>query len=136
MSRNIQAPERGRMRPGKRLAGLCLLVAALALSNPVRAQSDTLLQNLNDYPTEARAEYVFACMATNGQSSDVLRRCSCSIDIIATIISYDKYVEAETVLSMQLVGGERMSLFRTAANAKKRVSDLRRAQAEADIRCF
>ncbi len=136
MSRIIHAPERGRMRPGKRLAGLCLLVAALALSNPVRAQSDTLLQNLNDYPTEARAEYVFACMATNGQSSDVLRRCSCSIDIIATIISYDKYVEAETVLSMQLVGGERMSLFRTAANAKKRVSDLRRAQAEADIRCF
>ena len=136
MSRNIQAPERGRMRPGKRLAASCLFSAALALSNPVHAQSDALLQKLNDYPTEVRAEYVFACMATNGQSSDVLRRCSCSIDIIATIISYDKYVEAETVLSMQLVGGERMSLFRTSATAKKLVSDLRRAQAEADIRCF
>jgi len=125
-----------RAQSKKNLAVLALFLGTVAPTGPVHAQPDSRLQSLNDYPTEARAEYVFACMATNGQSSDVLRRCSCSIDIIATIISYEKYVEAETVLSMQLVGGERMSLFRTAANAKKLVSDLRRAQAEADIRCF
>ncbi|MEL7526583.1 MAG: hypothetical protein AAFN16_12460 [Pseudomonadota bacterium] len=136
MSGSVSRGPLRQARPGKRLAARTLLLATLALAGPAQAQSDALLLSLNDYPTEARAEYVFACMATNGQSSDVLRRCSCSIDIIASIISYETYVAAETVLSMQLVGGERMSLFRTAANARKLVSDLRRAQAEADIRCF
>ena len=28
------------------------------------------------YPTEALADYVFACMATNGQTPDALRRCA------------------------------------------------------------
>nr|WP_235867250.1 hypothetical protein [Roseibium marinum] len=102
----------------------------------VQARAESAPEGLNDYPTAARAEYVFACMATNGQTSDVLRKCSCSIDIIASILPYKKYVEAETVLSLQLVGGERMSIFRTAASANNLVADLRRAQAEADIRCF
>lgn len=136
MTRTLTLPLHGYARSARHLAVSFFLLGPLLFVDPAGAQSDLQLQQLNDYPTEARAEYVFACMATNGQSSDVLRRCSCSIDIIATIISYEKYVEAETVLSMQLVGGERMSLFRTAASAKKLVSDLRRAQAEADIRCF
>ncbi|WP_422038656.1 hypothetical protein [Roseibium sp.] len=136
MSADIHASAGGQVQPRRHLVFSLALLGALAVTGTVRAQADRGLQHLNDYPTEARAEYVFACMATNGQSSDVLRRCSCSVDIIATIISYERYVEAETVLSLQLVGGERMSLFRTAASAKKLVSDLRRAQAEADIRCF
>lgn len=136
MNADIQASANGKVQPRRRLVFTLALLGTLAVTAPAFAQADKGLQYLNDYPTEARAEYVFACMATNGQSSDVLRRCSCSIDIIATIISYERYVEAETVLSLQLVGGERMSLFRTAASAKKLVSDLRRAQAEADIRCF
>ena len=67
---------------------------------------------VNDYPTAARAEYVFACMATNGQTQDALTRCSCSIDQIASILPYDAYVEAETVLRMRLAGGERGAMFR------------------------
>ncbi|WP_417689347.1 hypothetical protein [Roseibium sp.] len=109
------------------------LATALACGS---AAAQGLPESLNDYPTVARADYVFACMAANGQSSDTLRRCSCSIDLIASILPYEKYVEAETVLSLQLVGGERMSIFRTAANAKVLVANLRRAQAEADILCF
>lgn len=136
MSGNVYRSPPRHARPGKRIVSRVVFLAMLALAGSAHAQSDARLLSLNDYPTEARAEYVFACMATNGQSSDVLRRCSCSIDIIASIVSYEMYVAAETVLSMQLVGGERMSLFRTAANARKLVSDLRRAQAEADIRCF
>ena len=33
---------------------------------------------INDYPTSARADYVFGCMAVNGQTRDALERCSCS----------------------------------------------------------
>lgn len=69
---------------------------------------------LNDYPTEARVEYVFGCMAVNGQTPEALRRCSCSIDVIAEILSYEDYVAAETVLSMRLAAGERAALFRGA----------------------
>ncbi|WP_165915589.1 hypothetical protein [Rhodovulum marinum] len=91
---------------------------------------------LNDYPTAARADYVFACMATNGQGRDVLEKCACSIDVIASILPYEAYVQAETVLSMRQVGGERMSIFRSSAMANALVAELRRAQAEAEILCF
>lgn len=114
------------------LAALSILMAG-AVS---QAGAQDIASQYNDYPTEARADYVFGCMATNGRSRDVLRRCSCSIDVIASIVTYDQYVEAETVLSLQQVGGERMSIFRTTAVAKELVATLRRAQAEADILCF
>jgi hypothetical protein len=98
-------------------------------------QADSLLP-LNDYPTEARAEYVFACMAVNGETRDVLRRCSCSIDVIASILPYDDYVSAETVLRMLQTSGEKTTLFRSTEVSKGAVRDLRRAQAEAEMRCF
>lgn len=111
------------------------LIAAIAVLG-TSAGAQTVEQSLNDYPTTARADYVFACMATNGQSRKVLEQCACSIDTIANILPYETYVEAETVLSLQLVGGERMSIFRTAQKAKLLVAELRRAQAEAEIICF
>ena len=90
----------------------------------------------NDYPTAARAEYVFGCMATNGQTQDALARCSCSIDQIAGVLPYDAYVEAETVLRMRLMGGERGAIFRGTPAAREIAASLRRAQAEAEILCF
>jgi hypothetical protein len=90
----------------------------------------------SDYPTEALADYVFACMASNGQTQDMLRRCSCSIDVIATIIPYDKYVQAQTVLSMVQARGENAAVFRDVPWMQQEVADLKRAQAEAEVRCF
>lgn len=109
------------------------LVIALAASG---GSAQELPEAANDYPTLARADYIFGCMAANGQGRDVMMKCACSIDMIASILPYEQYVEAETVLSMALVGGERMAIFRTAASAKALVADLRRAQAEAEILCF
>ena len=93
-------------------------------------------QAVNDYPTEARVEYVLACMATNGESPEALRRCSCSIDQIASILPYDRYVAAETVLRMRQTTGERAAIFRSGPAANDPVADLRRAAAEAEIMCF
>ena len=103
---------------------------------PAAAAAQSVAERLNDYPTEARADYVFACMAANGQTRDSLRHCACSIDEIASILPYDAYVEAETVLSMRLTGGERMAVFNSAVAANTLVADLRRAQAEAEVVCF
>ncbi len=113
-----------------------LSAVAIATCLPFTAFAQSVAEQLNDYPTAARADYVFACMVTNGQTREMLDRCACSIDEIASILPYEKYLEAETVLSMRRVGGERMSFFRSAAMAENMVADLRRAQAEAEVICF
>ncbi|MBC7141042.1 MAG: hypothetical protein H5U18_02605 [Rhodobacteraceae bacterium] len=100
------------------------------------ANAQGMAERLNDYPTEARADYVFGCMAANGQDRITLRKCACSIDIIASILPYDGYVEAETVLSLQLGNGEQLSIFKTMPVATEAVTNLRRAQAEAEMICF
>ncbi len=90
----------------------------------------------SDYPTEARADYVFGCMAANGQTQLALHKCACSIDVIASILPYDRYVDAETVLSMRQGIGQPANAFRGVGVYNDMVADLRRAQAEAEIRCF
>jgi hypothetical protein len=115
-----------------RIAALALV--AVLCAAPAAAQQ--MPSALNDYPTDARAEYVFACMAVNGNNQEMLRRCSCSIDVVASILPYERYVQAETVLAMRQTTGERVSIVRETAPANEMVRDLRRAQAEADMRCF
>jgi hypothetical protein len=93
-------------------------------------------QAINDYPTVARADYVFACMKANGETRRALEQCSCSIDVISSVIPYDRYVTAETVLSMSQVVGNLGNQFRSTEQARTAVNELRRAQAEAEVRCF
>ena len=90
----------------------------------------------NDYPTSARAEYVYGCVKANGESRQSIEQCSCSIDVIASLLPYAQYVTAETVLSMSQVQGNLGGQFRTSEQATGALNDLRRAQAEADVRCF
>jgi len=90
----------------------------------------------NDYPTAARADYVFGCMASNGQTQQMLQKCSCSIDVIASILPYEKYVQSETVLRMRQVGGEKTAMFKDSPWMKTTIDELKRAQAEAELRCF
>ena len=93
-------------------------------------------EDVNDYPTSARAEYVFGCLKANGETRQAIEQCSCSIDIIASLLPYDRYVTAETVLSMSQVRGNLGGEFRSSEQAASAVNDLRRAQAEAEVRCF
>ena len=90
----------------------------------------------NDYPTSARADYVFACMKTNGDTREALDQCSCSIDIVASLIPYDAYVTASTVASMNQASGQIGAMFRGTAIARDALARLRRAQAEGEVRCF
>ncbi|GJE39897.1 hypothetical protein [Methylobacterium persicinum] len=90
----------------------------------------------NDYPTDARVDYVFGCMAANGQTRESLEKCSCSVDQLAAILPYDKYVQASTILSMRQGIGQRANEFKSTKIFDDKVADLRRAQAEAEIRCY
>jgi hypothetical protein len=118
-----------------RLAGsvrriVAMLVVLTATATVARAE------DVNDYPTSARAEYVYGCMKANGESRQAIEQCSCSIDVVASIIPYERYVTAETVLSMSQVRGNLGAQFRNSEQATNALNDLRRAQAEAEVRCF
>jgi hypothetical protein len=109
---------------------ICALVALGATATIARAD------DVNDYPTAARSEYVFACLKANGETRQAIDQCSCSIDVVASLLPYDRYVTAETVLSMAQVRGNLGGQFRSSEQATSALNDLRRAQAEAEVRCF
>jgi hypothetical protein len=108
-----------------------LIIALLPLAGGWARAAD-----LNDYPTSARADYVFGCMKANGDTRLSLDQCSCSIDVIATILSYERYVTAETVASVNQQAGQVGALMRNTDAARDALQELRRAQAEAQVRCF
>lgn len=115
------------MRRGSTPAVLLLAGASLASAEE---------GGINDYPTAARADYVFGCMAANGQTQQSLERCSCSIDVIASVIPYERYVQAETVLRISQTPGQRSEIMRSTGALRDLVADLRRAQVEAEVQCF
>ena len=127
-------PFRHLLRLGLTLMGPAMLAASARAQT---ADAATALGGVNDYPTAARADYVFACMQTNGGTSDTLNRCSCAIDVIAAAVPYSEYEKAETILRMrrQPGGGYLAQEFRIpVSNAI--VEQLDEAQAEADVSCF
>ncbi|MDB5652647.1 MAG: hypothetical protein JWQ94_260 [Tardiphaga sp.] len=117
------------MRPARRGGGL-LLMLWLGSAAPVTAAE------FNDYPTAIRSDYVFACMKANGENRQSLEQCACSIDVVASLLPYERYVTAETVLSMAQVQGNLGGQFSSAPQSTAALAELRRAQAEAEVRCF
>ena len=98
---------------------------------PAVAQED-----VNDYPTIEIVDYVYGCMRANGESREALAACSCSVDVVASLVPYERYEEASTFLSMMQATGEASALYRETAESRAAITDLRRAQAEAEIRGF
>jgi hypothetical protein len=117
-------------------ARVVLLSSAVFAIALILAARHASAEDLNDYPTSARADYVFGCMKANGETQEILQKCSCSIDVIASIIPYDRYVETETILSMSQVTGPAGAEFRSTEQARGTLQEFRRAQAEAEVRCF
>jgi hypothetical protein len=88
------------------------------------------------YPTEARVDYVLACMAANGQDYLTMQRCSCSIDSVAEAIPFEIYEQVETIQRMRQGRGELALLFRTSPLIEEQMQAFRQAQIEADLKCF
>jgi hypothetical protein len=130
----MEFPFTGRQQNGiYRDYGLCysaigVLIFAIAAGS---AHADS------DYPTSSRADYVFGCMAVNGNTREALLKCSCAIDTIASLMPYSHYEQAETALSLQVGGGVggRIGPFRDPPQIKAVIEELRRAQAEANLQC-
>ena len=105
------------------LWGLLLMMPALAVAD--------------EYPTLDRVEYVYQCMRDHGgENYTSLYQCSCAIDYIASQLSYDDYITADTFTRGQHAAGERGSIFREPPEAREMRSRLADLQKAADQRCL
>jgi hypothetical protein len=119
-------------RAAAKLTGAIFVLAAALLLSAHAARAE----EQGGYPTAARADYVFACMATNGNNQEALHSCSCAIDVIASVLPYANYEQAETVLRMRRTAGGYLGQEFHTAISNDMVRDLEEAQAEAEVRCF
>jgi hypothetical protein len=75
-------------------------------------------------------------MAANSQTHEVLEKCS-GIDVISSIIPFEEYEAGRPCCACVRSGAAaKMALFTDTAVAKGAVDRLRRAQIEAELRCF
>lgn len=91
----------------------------------------------NDFPTLDRVDQVLSCMRKHGgQTVDNLYACSCAVDTIASMMSYDQWLEATTFRSFKAMPGEKGGVFRESSWGTKQVKRLEQAEKEAQRRCF
>ena len=89
----------------------------------------------NDYPTQARVEYVNECIARNGGKLSQLYQCSCVIDDIANKLPYDDFVEDSTFARYATLPGEGGGIFRDSDKAKARAKQFREIEKNAYRAC-
>ena len=128
---------RAYLSTGREYARLAVRLALSAVAGlaALASQAGQAGEAVNDFPTAARADYIFACMAVNGQTREALEKCACSIDVIASLMPYSAYEEAETIMSVRQRGGESIAVFNIGLMREK-VNRLKRAQVEGELRCF
>jgi hypothetical protein len=91
----------------------------------------------NDFPTQARVEYVLRCMDANGgQSYNTLYACVCSIDRIAESFSYADFAEAETFALLRSTPGEQGGVFRDPDRARDLQKRYQETVSQAEQSCF
>jgi hypothetical protein len=56
--------------------------------------------------------------------------------MIASLLPYAQYEEAETIMRVRQRGGENAQMFLSMPALRAKVDDLKRAQVEAELRCF
>ena len=111
-----------------KIVPVILTLCALLLSSPADA---------NDFPTQARVEYVLRCMDSNGgQKYEILYSCTCIIDEIADKIAYDDFVEAEVFVQLRSTPGERGGVFRDPDRASLLVTKINNLTEAAKKSCF
>jgi hypothetical protein len=95
------------------------------------------LASANDFPTQARVEFVLGCMQqAGGQSYDTLYPCVCLIDRIAAAMTYAEFAEAQVFSQLRSTPGERGGVFRDPEQATSLPEKLAAATAQGRAACF
>lgn len=91
----------------------------------------------NDYPTQARVEYVFDCMnGLGGINYTTMYKCVCSIDEIASMIPYAEFVTMDTFFRGQSAAGERPEILREGDLAESSRTHFEEVKRQAAKSCF
>lgn len=91
----------------------------------------------NDFPTQARVEFVLDCMRSSKASpQESMYKCSCAIDSIAAKVDYATWVELSTVANATTIAGERGGVMRDLKDGRKMITSFRELQADAKKHCF
>jgi hypothetical protein len=116
---------------------VALVTMGIIIASPVSASEECDKADNKTYPTSEKVDYVIGCMASNGQSHEMMQKCSCSIDLIEKAIPYDEYVQISTLLSLQQMSGAgRNAVYKSSSWSQKAVAKLRDVQADSTLRCF
>jgi hypothetical protein len=111
-----------------RIASVLLLACAAGASSGAFA---------NDFPTQARVDYVLTCMRANPDLAQAaVYKCSCAIDAIAGEVSYDQWVDLATVANAITIAGERGGALRDMKDGRNMIARYREIQARARKSCF
>src|SRR5262249_39919742 len=91
----------------------------------------------NDFPTVARVEFVLECMKNSKATPhEMMYKCSCAVDHIASKVKYDQWVDLSTVALGTSIAGERGGVIRDMKDGRKMINTYRDLQAEAKHSCF
>jgi hypothetical protein len=106
------------------------LLAITLLAAPLASQA-------NDFPTVDRVLYVQECMRSHpGPQFEMVNKCSCALDKLATELSYDDYVTMSTAANATTIGGERGSYIRDAENLQVQIRQYKALQIKVKKSCF
>jgi len=118
-------------------SGRILLTIALIWLAGCEKTATVPTQAVNDFPTQARVEYVMQCMQEHGgQNYDNLYHCVCMVDQIGGSMPYEDFAQAQTFTYLFNTPGERGGEFRDPPQSEKLRSQLKQATAKAAETCF
>ena len=107
------------------LPGGCALLLA---ANPAQA---------NDFPTVDRVLYVQECMRAHpGAQFEMINKCSCALDALASSVKYKDYVTLSTIVKAMSIGGERGGAIRDVAMLQPELKKYRELQTKVKKGCF
>lgn len=113
-----------------------LFISFVSCEEKKEESTSQLEDSSESIPTVEKVEYVFACMQGNEDSQAYIAKCSCSIDYIDQLMSYEDYVNAETIMSLRQIYGEKSVMFRNTPNAIEIYNNMQNLLAEAEMECF
>jgi hypothetical protein len=90
---------------------------------------------VHNYPTQARVEYVNECIGKHDDSLANVYQCSCTIDRIANVLSYDEFVTAITFARYSGLPGEGGGIFRDSDEARSTAKRFRELEKLAQREC-
>ena len=92
----------------------------------------------NDFPTQARVEYVYACMKENAgpPMQEMFYKCICAADAVAARVSHERWVELSIFNAARPMAGERGAYLRERKDSPAMLRAYRELQASARESCF